>query len=92
MWNNSHRKLTGNWQKISYTTKLQGRSPHNQVGWGKTGIRSGPVPLAEICREKKVHTGWTLTLGREQTDSKSGHHSPGAPHGEDKLLACWEIH
>ena len=31
MWNNSHRKPTGDWQKISHTSKAARKSPPNQV-------------------------------------------------------------
>ena len=31
MWNNSYRKPTGDWQKISHTSKAARKSPPNQV-------------------------------------------------------------
>ena len=35
MWSNSHKKLPGNWQKNSYTTKAAKRVPCNWVELGK---------------------------------------------------------
>ena len=34
MWNNSHEKLTGNWQN-AYMIKAEGKISPNQVGWEK---------------------------------------------------------
>ena len=56
MWNNSHGKLTGNWQENVYTNKAARRISTQSAGMGKKkkeGIRSGPVPLEGICNEIK---------------------------------------
>ena len=59
MWNIFHRKPTGNWQKISCTTKAARRvSPHNRMG--KKGIRTGLASMGGICKGENVHTGQTL--------------------------------
>ena len=76
MWNNSHGKLTGSWQKNSYTIKASRKIPCNQVGWEKNDC-------VGICTHGKYMYGrdgphkWTLTLRSEQVKPQSGHPSPG---------------
>ena len=41
MQNNSHRKPTGNWQKIPYTTKAARKIPMNWVGLKKKRDQDG---------------------------------------------------
>ena len=58
MWNNSHRKPTGNGQ-ISYIKKLQERSPCNQVGQGRKKASRWDIkmPLVGMCKGERVYPG-----------------------------------
>ena len=52
MWNNSHLKLTGDWQKESCTAKAV-RKIHTESGRKlREVIRLEPVPLREDMEEK----------------------------------------
>ena len=52
MWNNSHRKLTGNWWKDSCKTKVL-RKIHTQLGrTERKTVESGRVPLGVDSEEK----------------------------------------
>ena len=79
MWNDSPRKHTGDWQKNSIQTKLQERSPRNQVGKKKKDIRMGPNPLGGIYKRERLCMGrlWPrgapLPVGRSSgTDRGAG--------------------
>ena len=57
MWNNSHWKLTGAWQKESWTTKAV-RKSHMELGRkGREAICLGPVPLGGDSEEEGDYTG-----------------------------------
>ena len=57
MWNSSHGKLTGDWQKDSCTNEVV-REIH--MGSGRKErkmIRLGPAPLERDSEENKDYTG-----------------------------------
>lgn len=67
MWNSFHRKLPGNWQKISYTTRAT-RKISTYLSRTEKGIRSGPVPLRGIHKDENIHMGGpSLWRGSWQT-------------------------
>ena len=81
MQNNSHRKLTGNWQ-ISCTIKACPEDLH--VTREKA---SGPVsvPLGGICKEQKVQREWI------NPQFVHFHASSRVLYEQSSPLACWEI-
>ena len=87
VWNNSHVKLTGNWRKRCYITKVQERTPHNLVGRTDIkGIESELAPWEGSIRKKREGSHeWTFALGNEQAELLSGHPSCGIPHRRDRL-------
>ena len=57
MWNNSHRKLTGDCQKESCTTKAE-RKTHLELGRnGRDEVRLGFMPQGEDSEEQGDYTG-----------------------------------
>lgn len=63
MGNNSHWKVTGNWQKDSCTTKAAIKI-HMQLGReGRKVIREGPVPREGRRVKGRIHR-WRPTLGK----------------------------
>ena len=78
MWNNSHRKPTGNWQKISFIQpKLQERSPCHWVGWEEKGIRTQDAPGRYLkeggSTQASPHPGNPLTARNStRTDRGTG--------------------
>ena len=79
MWNNSHWKLTGDWQKDSCTTKVV-RKIHTKLSRkGREAISLGPVPLGVDSKEKGDYRGrdppWGVSggcpsLGVQQKEDK----------------------
>lgn len=63
MWNNSHRKLTGNWQEISYNQSCKENIHVTKEDGGKKAFRTGLAHLRGSCKEGKVHMGRTLSWG-----------------------------
>ena len=81
MWNNSHWKLTGNWQKDSCTTKAI-RKIHMELGRkGRKAIRSGPMPLGGDSEEKGEHTNrrppWGVSSENHNWKPQSWHPTQG---------------
>ena len=57
MWNNSHRKLTGDCQKESCTTKAE-RKTHMELGRKRRDeVRLGFMPQGEDSEEQGDYTG-----------------------------------
>ena len=81
MWNNSHRKPTGNWQKISYTQKLRERSPHNWVGQGKRSHQDGTGSSGRDTWRRRGPHQQTITLGASLPAGRS----PGIIEGLEGL-------
>lgn len=82
MWNNSHEKLTGNWQNAQMI-KVEGKIPPNQVGWEKS-IRLGPEPWKGSERKTDCRVGshpWSMP--------QTGYPSPKAWTGK-QALGCYE--
>ena len=57
MRNNSHRKLTGNWQKDSCTTEAITKIYTDLNRKGREALRSGLVPLGEDSEAKGEYKG-----------------------------------
>ena len=60
MWNNSHWKLTGDWQKDCCTTKPVGKLHTESGRKGRERVRLGPALLGEVSEEKGDYTGGDL--------------------------------
>ena len=76
MWNNSHWKLTENWQKDSCTAMVV-RKTHMQSGKKRRRvIRSGPVRLGGNSEEKGRIHGQRPTLVGVWQDTQIGSPSP----------------
>lgn len=86
MQKKSHRKLIGNWQKNSYTTKAARKISTEQ---GKTEDRHQfwtPDPERNLKGRDVLH-GLTLSWESKQVDLQPGCPCPGEQHGRDK--SCW---
>ena len=68
MWNNSHIKLTRNWQKNFYMTQdyRQEIFPRNQVGQKKS-IGSG-LPSLEGSERKRGPSPWEASVSSHRLD------------------------
>jgi len=73
VWNNSHQKLTGNWQRGPCTTKSE-RKTRGELDWKeREGIRSGPVPLGGHSGERGRIQRQRFSPGGEQMEAHIGH-------------------
>lgn len=86
MWNNSHGKPIGNWQKNSHTKRLQERFPHNWVAWEKKHQLGTCTPRRGLGGKERPHRH-TPGLGGEL---QTGHPCPGSYVEETRPLPAGE--
>lgn len=77
MWNNSHCKLTENWQKDSCTAMVVRKTHMQSCKKRRKVIRSGTVHLGGNSEEKGRKHGPRPTLAGVWQDTKIGCPSPG---------------
>ena len=80
MWNNSHWKVIGDWEKDSWTTKAL-RNIHMKSS-RKKSVRSGPVPWEGT--QKKREITWAEILPREWMIPARYWGHQGVQHREDE--------